>query len=249
MTTAPSADHILANGENAVIISSSEIFGCLTATHSLLDSFLSLDISLIRTLPTSYFVQLTDAALVLVKLHFAVTPLLNDADSAQKLSDIKADAYLERLLTRFRGWGALWPAKRLVDTLKRLRDLLPQRGGQELASEMAWLNAWTLEDSSRLESLEQTEIVPELPGNSDIATIPQGLEIGERATLSTLDEDALSLCVSSTEQINNLQTITQPALPSASLDATELVDWFGTDLNASTFDFDGNLQSMIQFFG
>lgn len=249
MTTTPSADHILANGEKAAIIISSELSDCLTATHSLLDSFLSLDIFLIRTLPTSYFVQLTHAALVLVKLHFAVTRLLNHADAAQKLSDIKADAYLERLLMRFRGWGALWPAKRLVDTLRRLRDLLRQQGGQELASEMAWLNSWTLEDSSRLESLEQMQIVPELPGNSDIATITQCLEVGERATLSTLDEDALALCVSSTEQTNNLQTIAQPALPSASLDATQLVDWFGTDLNTSTFDFDGNLQSMIQFFG
>lgn len=246
MTATPLANHTLADGGNAVIISSSEISDCLTATHSSLESFLSLDISLIRTLPTLYFVQLTHAALVLVRFHFAATRLLNRADGAQKMSNIKADAYLGRLLTRVSGWGALWPTQRLVDTFKKLRDLLRQCGDQDLASELAWLNAWTLEEPSRFEILAQPD-VSKLSGNPDIATISQDLEVVE--TLSTLDEDALAWCVSNTDHINNMQNVTQSALPSASLDATQLVDWFGTDLNTSTFDFDGNLQSMTQFFG
>lgn len=101
MTTIPLANRTLVNGENAVIIHPSEFSDCLIASHSLLDSLLCLDMSLTRTLPTSYFVQLTHAALVLVKFHFAAIRLSNHTDAAQKISDIKADVYLERLLTKF----------------------------------------------------------------------------------------------------------------------------------------------------
>lgn len=120
-----------------------------------------------------------------------------------------------------------------------------QYGDQELASELAWLNAWTLEEPSRVEGFAQTD-APTPSENPDIATISQGPEVTE--TLSTFHEDALAWCVSNTDPFNNKQNVARSAVPSASLDATQLVDWFGTDLNTSTFDFDGNLQSMIQFF-
>jgi hypothetical protein len=48
------------------------------------------------------------------------------------------------------------------------------------------------------------------------------------------------------DQMNAMQDLAPIALPLASLDAAQLIDWFGTDLNMSTFDFDGNLQSTVQ---
>ncbi|KAI4764553.1 hypothetical protein E4T51_02458 [Aureobasidium sp. EXF-12344] len=248
MTTDPSADNTPGDGGNAVTISQSELSDCLTSAHNSLDSFLTLDMPLIRTLPTSYFVQVTHTALILVKLHFAAARLSDHADAAQKILVIGADAYLGRLLAKCRGWGTLWPAQKLVETLRRLRELLQRCSDQTLASKLAWLNAWTLERVSDSDVIGQTNRTPIQSGyGGEAAVVSQCPEIVERTTLSTSDEDMLAWCVSSTDQINSMQDVPHPTLPSASLDASQLIDWFGTDLNTSTFDFDGNLQSMIQF--
>ncbi|KAH0020406.1 hypothetical protein KCU78_g6465, partial [Aureobasidium melanogenum] len=250
MTTGPSADNTPGDGGNAVTISQSELSDCLTIAHNSLDSFLTLDMPVIRTLPTSYFVQVTHTALILVKLHFAAARLSDHADAAQKILVIGADAYLGRLLAKCRGWGTLWPAQKLVETLRRLRELLQKCGDQTLASNLAWLNAWTLERVPDSDVFGQTNRTPIQSGyGRKAAVISQCPEILERTTLSTSDEDMLAWCVSSTDPINSMQDVPHPTLPSASLDASQLIDWFGTDLNTSTFDFDGNLQSMIQFFG
>ncbi|KAG9672250.1 hypothetical protein KCU99_g2530, partial [Aureobasidium melanogenum] len=250
MTTTPSADNTPGDGGNAVTISQSELSDCLTIAHNSLDSFLTLDMPLIRTLPTSYFVQVTHTALILVKLHFAAARLSDHADAAQKILVIGADAYLGRLLAKCRGWGTLWPAQKLVETLRRLRELLQRCSDQTLASKLAWLNAWTLERVSDSDVIGQTNRTPIQSGYvGEAAVVSQCPEIVERTTLSTSDEDMLAWCVSSTDQINSMQDVPHPTLPSASLDASQLIDWFGTNLNTSTFDFDGNLQSMIQFFG
>ncbi|KAG9598626.1 hypothetical protein KCU86_g3499, partial [Aureobasidium melanogenum] len=250
MTTNPSADCTPGDGGNAVTISQSELSYCLRAAHNSLDSFLTLDMPLIRTLPTSYFVQVTHTALILVKLHFAAARLSDHADAAQKILVIGADDYLGRLLAKCSGWGMLWPAQRLAETLRRLRELLQKCDEQTLASELAWLNAWSLERVSDYDMFGQTNRAPIQSGfGGEAASISQCPEIVERTTLSTSDEDMLAWCVSSTDQNNSMQDVPHSTLPSTSLDASQLIDWFGTDLNTSTFDFDGNLQSMIQFFG
>ncbi|KAH0344266.1 hypothetical protein KCU81_g4829, partial [Aureobasidium melanogenum] len=247
MATAPLVDYAAEHGGVAVTIGESDFTDCLTATHNSLDSFLSLDMPLIRTLPTSFFVQVTHTAILLVKLHFTAARLSNQADAAQKILDTRAGTYLERLLAKCSGWGTLWPAQKLVETLRRLRKLLRRCGDQTLASELAWLNAWTLEEVPNSELSNHLEVVPEQfeYGEKDTA-ISQSLGNVERATLSTLDEGAVAWSVS--RPLSDMQSVTQPTLPSASLDATQLIDWFGTDLNTSTFDFDGNLQSMVHFF-
>ncbi|KAG9598622.1 hypothetical protein KCU97_g3854, partial [Aureobasidium melanogenum] len=250
MTTNSSADYTTRDGGNAITISRSELSDCLTAAHNSLDSFLTLDMPLIRTLPTSYFVQVTHTAVILVKLHFAAVRLSDHADAAQKILVIGADAYLGRLLAKCSGWGMLWPAQRLMETLRRLRELLQKCDDQTLASDLAWLNAWSLERVPNSDIFGQTNRIPIQSGfGGEAAAISQCPEIVERTTLSTSDEDMLAWCVSGTDQINSMQDDAHSTLPSASLDASQLVDWFGTDLNTSTFDFDGNLHSMIQFFG
>jgi hypothetical protein len=218
MAAVPTTDSSQEINGTAVTISMSGFIDCITAAHNSLDAFLSLELSVIRSLPTSYFVRITHTAILLVKLQFAATGLHTHGDSK-----IKADYYVGCLIKKFSGWDTLWPAQRLAHTLRRLRGMLQHRGNEGLASELAWLNVWTLEETP---------------------SVVQGLENAGSAMLSTFDEELLAWSLSGTGTCNVIHS----APPSTSLDATQLVDWFGTDLDTSTFDFDGNLQIMTQYF-
>jgi hypothetical protein len=239
MTTLPATSSPHEGSVTTSIIGASEFTECLSAAHTLLDGFLSLDISLIRALPTSYFVQITHTAMILMKLHFAATGLRNHEDL-----DLKVDDYLEQLVKKFSGWGILWPTQRLAHTFQRLLEMLRQRGNDELASESAWLDSWTLEGSPIVEFVGETSTVTD----HRTSGISEGLGSTGGATISTFDQELLAWSQAGAIRSNVIQDTAHNALPSASLDATQLIDWFGTDLNTSTFDFDGNLQSMIQFF-
>jgi hypothetical protein len=224
-------------------ISAFNLRECVSAAHESLDAFLSLDMSLTRTLPTSHFVQITHTAIMLVKLYFATTGLRKNGDP-----NLKADHYLERLVNKFSGWGTLWPAQKLSHTFWRLREMLQQRGNAGLTTELAWLNPWTVEETPVIESVGPASTITGRPGSAGEISISQGLENAGRAILSTFDEELLAWSQAGAIQSNVIQHAAHDTLPSASLDATQLIDWFGTDLNTSTFDFDGNLQSMIQYF-
>jgi hypothetical protein len=84
-------------------ISASRFTECLATAQKSLDAFLSLDMSLIRALPTSYFVQITHTAIIIVNLRFAAAELPNYGNL-----DVKADHYFERLVKKFSGWGTLF---------------------------------------------------------------------------------------------------------------------------------------------
>jgi hypothetical protein len=239
MTTMPATSSPHDSSVTTSIISASKFTECLSAAHTSLDVFLSLNISLIRSLPTSYFVQITHTAIILTKLYFATTGLRKNENL-----DIKADGYLEQLIKKFSGWGTLWPAQKLAHTFQRLLEMLRQRGIDGLASELAWLDSWTLEEPPIVEFVGGSSTVTDhrRPG------LLEDLGSAEGATLSTFDEELLAWSQAGAIQSNDMRNTAHNAQPSASLDATQLIDWFGTDLNTSTFDFDGNLQSMIQFF-
>jgi hypothetical protein len=243
MTVIPTTDSSSGNNGTAVTISMSGFTDCVTAAHNSLDAFLSLELSLIRSLLTSYFVQITHTAVLLVKLQFTATGL-----QTHGYLNVKADHYLECLIKKFSGWGSLWPVQKLAHTFRRLREMLHQCGNAELASELAWLNVWTLEETSSVESPGQPSTISDHSGaNGGVVHTSQGLESVERATLPTFDEELLAWSVSGTGPCNVIQDTAHIAPPSTSLDATQLVDWFGTDLDTSTFDFDGNLQFMTQY--
>jgi len=244
MTTTPAITSLPEDGRTSINISRSECTESLTAAHIFLDAFLSLDVSLIRALPTSYFVQLTHTAIVLVKLHFASKGPGNHGDL-----NLMAEDYLGRLVKKFSGWGTLWPAHKLSHTLRRLHRMLRQCGNQEFASELSWLSVWILAESLSDDSAGRPGGITNHPGTvREAMPSIQNSENSGRATLSAFDEELLAWSMSGTGQCNITQDLAQTALPSASLDASQLIDWFGTDLNTSTFDFDGNLQSMIQLF-
>ena len=127
--------------------------------------------------------------------------------------------------------------------------MLRQCGNQGFASELSWLSVWTLAGPSSDDFTGQLGATTKHPGSvGQEVPIYQGPVNAGRATLSAFDEELLAWSMSGTSQNNVTQITAENTLPSASLDASQLIDWFGTDLNTSTFDFDGNLQSMIQLF-
>jgi hypothetical protein len=243
MTAVPTTGSYPRDRVPTTTISAFRFTECLTAAHNLLDAFLSLDISLIRALPTSYFVQITHTAIVLVKLHFAAAGLPNHENL-----DLKADHYFERLVKKVSGWGVLWSAQKLAHTFGRLRKMLQRCGNRNFASDLAWLGVWTLLEAPSVELVGQINTITDHSGSGEGISIAQGIESAGRATLLRIEEDVLAWSRSGMEQSNVIRNTIQDTLPFASLDATQLIDWFGTDLDTSTFDFDGNLQSMVQFF-
>lgn len=224
-------------------INQAQFIDCTTAAHHLLDTFLSLDISSIRTLPTVYSIQLTHATIVLVKLHFAATRLTDPADAVIQTQNIRIDHYLARLMQKVSGWGTLWPFCTLANKLRELKETVRHCDNNAMPSELAWLNVWTLEEAP-LDTNPHDTTLAEQQQDPEQA---HSTEIGETAILSVPNGDDL-IWQSLNTNANVSQYDLNNTLPSASLDIAQLNDWFGTDLNTSTFDFDGNLQSMIQFF-
>ncbi|KAI5211334.1 hypothetical protein E4T38_01361 [Aureobasidium subglaciale] len=220
---------------DTITVNPTEFQDCLSAAHTLLDTFLSVEITLIRTLPTVYFVQFTHAAIVLAKLHFAAARAFVATEAASRISALGVEDYLERVVQKFSGWGALWPLQKLSDTFKRLQQLLRQCGVSESAS-VAWLDVWILESTTSVPNDARAIVGEGVPED-------QPEYIADEAMLSVANDDVLVWA-----QAGSKHSILNDELPSASLDATQLVDWFGTDLDTSTFDFDGNLQLMIPFF-
>ncbi|THW71567.1 hypothetical protein D6D19_07274 [Aureobasidium pullulans] len=216
---------------------------CTIAAHNLLDTFLSFDIPLIRTLPAVYSVQLIHATIVLVKLHFAAARLTNPADAVLKTQSIRIDHYLARLIQKVSGWGTLWPFCTLANKLRELKEMVRHCDNNAMPSELAWLNVWTLEEAP-LDTNPHDTTLAEQQQDPEQA---HSTEIGETAILSVPNGDDL-IWQSLNTNANLSQYDLNNTLPSASLDIAQLNDWFGTDLNTSTFDFDGNLQSVIQFF-
>ncbi|TIA47339.1 hypothetical protein D6C79_04704 [Aureobasidium pullulans] len=235
--------HEMAMCAGSTSINQAQFNDCTIAAHNLLDTFLSFDIPLIRTLPAVYSVQLIHATIVLVKLHFAAARLINPADALLKTQSIRIDHYLARLMQKFSGWGTLWPFCKLANKLRELKEMVRHCDNNAMPSELAWLNVWTLEEAP-LDTNPHDTTLAEQQKDPEQA---HSTEIGETAILSVPNGDDL-IWQSLNTNANVSQYDLNNTLPSASLDIAQINDWFGTDLNTSTFDFDGNLQSMIQFF-
>ena len=225
-------------------INQAQFLDCTTAAHHLLDTFLSFDIPLIRTLPTVYSVQLIHATIVLVKLHFAAARLTNPADALLKTQSIQIDHYLARLMQKFSGWGTLWPFCKLANKLRELKEMVRHCDNNAMPSELAWLNIWTLKEATLDISSYDTASAEQ----QQTFEQAHSTEIGGTAILPAPNGDDLVWQSLNTNVADISQHDFNNTLPSASLDIAQLNDWFGTDLNTSTFDFDGNLQAMTQFF-
>lgn len=268
-STTPETDHPARSvAGNAAMIDPSEFTERVAAAHGLLDVFLSLNMSQIRTLPSLYFVRLTYAVVVLVKLHFAAARLSDATCATERIASLKVEHYLRRLLQQVSGWGTIWPAWRLTNSLRRIQDLLRQQSNKEItASDLAWLDVWSLKDSSASDS-----VATAAPSATDHAmevelakSTTQGIESMQKGspeglmdnsmptpqmlqTPSTSDQAWEMPKLDFTEIMHSAMHDTLPSMDSgdaAHWNTIQMDQWLGTNTSASIFDFDGDLQSAI----
>lgn len=257
---------------NAAMIDPFEFTERVAAAHGLLDVFLSLNMSQIRALPTLYFVRLTYAVVVLVKLHFAAARLSDATCATQRIVSLKVEHYLRRLLQKLSGWGTIWPAWRLTKSLRRIQDLFRQQSSKEITvSDLAWLDVWSLRNSS---AGSDTSLAKAGPPSAELdamevqlatkSTTQGGIESMQKGTPEGLMENSMPTPqmlqtpsnsdqawdpkLDFTEIMHSAMHDTLPSMDSgdaAHWSTAQMDQWLGTNINAGIFDFDGDLQSAI----
>jgi hypothetical protein len=73
---------------------------CLSSIHNAFDAFLSMDVKVLRALPTLFFVRNSYAAVALIKMYSAVSAKGSKFGSIFKTTDLKVEQYLDRLINR-----------------------------------------------------------------------------------------------------------------------------------------------------
>jgi hypothetical protein len=75
---------------------------CLKAAHGILDTILSFEIWIVKTLPMLiYFVRCVYAIVILIKMHVAVCTPNSELGKMMKPEDLRVDYYMDRLITMF----------------------------------------------------------------------------------------------------------------------------------------------------
>ena len=72
---------------------------CLVSAHEAFDAFLSMDIGVLRSLPTHFYVRNSYAAVALIKLYTAIAARESKMSSILKPADLKVDYYLDALIS------------------------------------------------------------------------------------------------------------------------------------------------------
>ncbi|RMZ79081.1 hypothetical protein DV737_g3587, partial [Chaetothyriales sp. CBS 132003] len=73
---------------------------CMNSVHTIFDAFLSVDVAVLRSLPTLFFVRNSYAAVALIKMYTAVSAKGSKFGRIIKTDDLKVDHYLERLIAK-----------------------------------------------------------------------------------------------------------------------------------------------------
>lgn len=71
---------------------------CIHSAHAAFDAFLSMDIKMLRALPTLFFVRSSYAAVALIKLYSAVSAKGSKFAQIFKTKDLKVEYYLDRMI-------------------------------------------------------------------------------------------------------------------------------------------------------
>ena len=75
---------------------------CRKAAHGMLDTFLSLDVETVKSLPMLiYFVRCTYALVVLIKMHVAITTPGSEISKIMSAEDVRVDFYVDSLISKF----------------------------------------------------------------------------------------------------------------------------------------------------
>lgn len=75
---------------------------CLSSIDGILETFLSLEISTIRTLPIFHFVRVAYAVVVLIKMYFAAAAPSGELGKVIDKDNMKVEVYLDDLLEKFK---------------------------------------------------------------------------------------------------------------------------------------------------
>jgi hypothetical protein len=71
---------------------------CLTSIHNIFDTFLSLDVGYVRSLPTIHLVRTTYSAVALIKLYSSITVPGSKLEKVFNPDDLKVEYYLDSIL-------------------------------------------------------------------------------------------------------------------------------------------------------
>nr|KAK5451168.1 hypothetical protein LTR18_001185 [Exophiala xenobiotica] len=71
---------------------------CIHSAHAAFDAFLSMDVKMLRALPTLFFVRSSYAAVALIKLYSAVSAKGSKFAQIFKTKDLKVEYYLDRMI-------------------------------------------------------------------------------------------------------------------------------------------------------
>ncbi|KKZ64714.1 hypothetical protein EMCG_09386 [[Emmonsia] crescens] len=208
-----------------VAINASAFSTCVDSVNNLLCIIQSLDMSVIRAMPTAYFIRSIYTVIVLVKLHFAAMEQQQQQTDDRKLravSDLRVSERLEALIQMFAGWGELWPAARLTMIFKRLKTWFEEHGSSRMTlHELSWLSPWAFgkegNDKSSPENQHQHPVI-ETPKESDTLSPPSSssssLRYGQMQTQTPCTQQASPPKSSSSNAANPIP----PILPDFSSD-------------------------------
>ncbi|RMZ75211.1 hypothetical protein DV738_g5588, partial [Chaetothyriales sp. CBS 135597] len=73
---------------------------CMNSVHTVFDAFLSMDVAVLRGLPTLFFVRNSYAAVALIKMYTTVSAKGSKFGRIIKTDDLKVDYYLERMISK-----------------------------------------------------------------------------------------------------------------------------------------------------
>lgn len=93
------------NSKESNLLSSAHISAlsvCLTSVDGVFESFLSLEVDVIRNLPIFHFVRTAYAIIVLIKMYFSAASSNSELGKVIDKDHMKVEQYLDGLLEKFR---------------------------------------------------------------------------------------------------------------------------------------------------
>lgn len=125
---------VVPNSEPLSATHVNSISACLTAVDDIFTTFLSLDITSIRCLPTYNLVRVAYGIVILVKMHFSASSPNSELGKVINKDNLRVEYYLDALVDKFRMTAAnekSRPASKFLIVLAMLRSWFIKQGKQD----------------------------------------------------------------------------------------------------------------------
>lgn len=204
---------------------------CVKAAHGIFRTFLSFDLTTVRSLPILFFVRTAYAVVVMIKLYFAVTA--PDSQVGQNISkdDLDVEGHLDRLLGAFKRMGgedSFRPANKFLIILGKLREWFWKNRDVKVApNKKSSFNPWAaavaaddaMQDPVKFESSHDAKQGSNRHGSGasqqQVAQAQQTREYNSRTPLHFLSDVATSSGTSQ-QQVPQQSTTQQAQYPEQS---------------------------------